>query len=192
MKQNLLFICLFFFLTKSFCQTANSKIYDKSDYYYEQTDFTFIDTLANWSYDLTLSSKSIWKDSLTKPIAQITFFRTKALYDSNSRRTYGKDWTPRIDFEIYDIKDSVKCFERSKFTRNVSSCVPPAVGGDIFVVGNFIFLNNSVCLDCCKYDNTVDYCRPTIKNIFSKVKLGKVASLKEIVEQFDIKQSQPK
>ena len=191
MKQYLLFICLFLVLTKSFCQTANSKMYNKPDYYYEQTDFSFIDTLTNWSYDLTFSFKSIWKDSITKPIAQITFFRTKALYDKRSRLTYGKDWTPQIDFEIYNIKDSVKCFQLSEFTRNVSSCVPPAVGGDIFVVGKFIFLNNSVCLSCYN-ENMVDYCRPTIKNIFSKVNLDKVSSLKEIVEQFEIKQSKLK
>ena len=192
MKQCLLIAFLFLTWTKIFCQTVDTKMYDKPNYYYSKTDFSFVDTLSKWSYNLTLNSKSIWKDTVTKPIAKITFFRTKALFDTISRRTYGRDWAPRIDFEIYNITDSLKCFERSDFTRNVSSCVPPSVGGDIFVVGSFIFLNNDVCLNCDKYDNGIDYCRPTLKKIFSKVRLDKVSSLQEIIEQFDIKQGEPK
>jgi hypothetical protein len=191
MKQYLLFVFLFLVWTKSFCQTADSKMYNKPDYYYTRTDFTFSDTLTNWNYYLNLTSKDIWNDSLTKPIGQITFFRTKPLFDSVNRRSYGIDRTPIIDFVIYNITDSAKCFERSEFTRHISSCVPPAVGGDIFVIGKFIFLNNSVCLRCYN-ENMVDYCRPTIKNIFSKVNLAKVSSLREIVGQFEIKESKPR
>jgi hypothetical protein len=191
MKQYLLFVFLFLVWTKSTSQTADSKIYVNSDYYYSKTDFTFSDTLINWNYYLTTSVKSIWNDSLAKPIGQITFFRTNPLFDNVNQRSYSKDWTPRIDFEIYNITDSAKCFELAQFTRQVSSCVPPAVGGDIFVIGKFIFLNITVCLRC--YDkNMVDYCRPTIKTIFSKVRLDKVSSLKEITQQFSIKESEPK
>jgi hypothetical protein len=191
MKQYLLVIFLFLVWTKSFCQNADSKTYVNPDYYYSKTDFAFADTLANWNYNLILFSENWGSDTILKPVGEITFFRTKALFDSISRRVYGIDWTPSIDFKIYNITDSARCLERSEFTRHISSCVPPAVGGDIFVVGNFIFLNNSVCLHCYKYDNDVDYCRPTIKNIFSKVRLDKVSNLREITQQFGIKQSKP-
>ena len=192
MKKFFLVAFLFLVWTKSFCQIVDTKIYDKPDYYYSKTDFSFVDTLANWSYKLTQYSKGVSNDTIIKPISQITFFRTKALFDSTSRRSKGIDWTPRIDFEIYSIMDSVKCFKVSESVRYFSSCVPPAVGGDIFIIGKFIFLNNNVCLNCDKYDNGIDYCRPTLKKIFSKVRLDKVSSLQEIVEQFDIKQGDPK
>jgi len=191
MKQYLLVVFLFLVWTKSFCQKADSKIYDKPDYYYTKTNFDFTDTLSNWNYDITLFLKNIDSATIIKLVGEITFFRTKPLFDSISRCIYGIDWTPSINFKIYNITDSAKCFERSEFTRHTSSCVPPAVGGDIFIVGKFIFLNNSVCLHCYKYDNEVDYCRPIIKNIFSKVRLDKVSNLKEITQQFGIKQSKP-
>ncbi len=68
----------------------------------------------------------------------------------------------------------------------MSSCVPPDVGGDYFIIGKYIFLNDNVCLNCRKYDTGIDYCRPVINFVISKIDKNRVETLDEITGQFVI------
>jgi len=169
-------------------QTQSPTFYNPSNKYYSATDFNFIDTLERWNYDLYLSYRGKEKDSI-KPIGKIIFFRTNALSDKLSRKVYGREWTPVISFDIYNISDSAICSEISRWTRIYSSCVPPDVGGDLLTIGKYIFLNRMVCLACKKYDTNVDYCRPIINYIFSKIDVNRISTISDLVDQLPIKKS---
>lgn len=158
---------------------------DTTSYYYLQTKFDFIDTLDCWEYDLDKNYKSDRNDSIS-PIAIITFFRTKPLNDSISLNVYNKPWMPLMSFEIFYLKDSSFCFQESKRTVYFSSCVPPSVGGDLFIIGDFIFLNRNVCVECRKPDSGIDYCRPLINHIISKIDKNKIKTIDDITAQFSI------
>lgn len=156
-----------------------------SRWYYSQTEFSRIDTLELWNYLLDTTYHG--KDGVpVMPIGQLVFWRTKAINDSISKQVYEQAWTPYIAFDIFSIADTSYCYEQSTKTRLYSSCLPPDVGGDIIIVDKFLFLNHSVCVSCRRYDTKVDYCRPVIRYVFSKLNRSKITTLQSIVQQFEI------
>ncbi len=186
MQRLLTLISLVLLFKTSVGQPRIGSVFKPGDFYASKTNFKFIDTLARWQYQFDTSYTGSSKDTV-KSLGRITFYRTIALYDTMSRQIYDADWRPVIDFEIFSLRDSIFCFTKSKLSILLSSCVPPDVGGDIFIIGNFIFLNRSVCINCAKYDTGIDYCRPIVKYVFSKVGIAHIAKLQDIVKQFPIK-----
>jgi hypothetical protein len=186
MKQTIFFFGLILLLTRVSGQNQPLVANDHDSLYYSKTNFSVVDTLELWNYNLDKNYKAPGKDSV-KPIAQITFWRTKPIDDGLSLEIYKQLWTPFISYEIYNLSDSTYCYYKSKLTRLISSCIPPNIGGDIFMIGNYIFLNRMVCLRCLRYDTGTDYCRPVINLILSRIDKNKVATLDEIAEQFIIK-----
>jgi len=183
-------ILFFLFATNSFSQkivfdTAKKQSSLYSARYYSKTDLTLMDTLAFWNYVLDTTYHGRKTDSI-KPAGQLIFWRTNPINDSISIKVYGRRWVPYMTFDIFHITDSSYCYEISEETRFYSSCVPPNVGGDIIIVGKFLFLNHSVCLNCQRYDTKVDYCRPVINYVFSKVDKTKITSLQSLIDQFVI------
>jgi hypothetical protein len=124
------------------------------------------------------------------PIGLLTFYRTKSIYDSIRMKTYNRLWQPSISFEIYKLSDTTFCSQKSNILHLLSNCTPPDVGGDYFAFGNFIFLNKSVCISCTNYLTNVDYCRPVINYVFTRVTNKDVSNLNELVKQFIIKRGQ--
>lgn len=190
---NLLFSCNI--KNQSEVETPDKKsrtlsINDTTSYYYSKTNYDLIDTLDCWNYELDKNYKPDIKDSV-QPMALLTFFRTKPLYDSISLRIYKKPWTPYMSFEVFSLKDSSYCFQESGRIRFLSSCSPPGTGGDIFIIGNFVFLNRDVCLQCVKFDSGTDYCRPLINYLIGKIDKNKVSTIDNIVNQFPITISLP-
>ena len=165
-----------------FDTTDNNKQFNNNKYY-SKTDFSIVDTLSLWNYKLDTTFKGSERDSL-KPFAQIIFWRTKPVYD----KKYKESWTPYIVFELYNSNDSAFCYDKSNRRRFLSSCVPPNVGGDIIFIDKFIFINSDVCLNCERDDTNVDYCRPIINYVFSKVDKTKITTLESILKQFVIKE----
>ena len=186
MKKICLSVILLTVLNLCFAQKGLT-IYEPGSRFTNKTDLSLIDTLERWEYIVDTLFKPRREGTNVKPIATIIFRRNKALYDKKSRETYGRDWMPSMHFEIYNIADSAYCLKESKITAMLSSCVVPDVGSDIFVIGNYIFLNPSVCINCAKYDNGVDFCRPLINFVFSKVNPQQTHTLEEIVGQLPIK-----
>jgi hypothetical protein len=103
-----------------------------------------------------------------------------------SEKLYKRGFLPNFTFEIFDIKDSAYCFKKSQLIKTVSSCTTPDVGGDIIIFDKYVFLNNSVCVHCKRYDSNFDYCRPIINKMFLSVEKRKGISLEQIVKQFPI------
>jgi hypothetical protein len=155
--------------------------------YYSKTDFTKIDTVNLWNYELDTSYKGRTSDTL-KSLGQIRFWRTVPIDDKISHGIYGRYWTPHILFEVYFLKDSASCYQQSNRTRFLSSCVPPDVGGDIIKFGSLVFISRGVCLSCQRHDTKVDYCRPLINYIFSQIDPRNATSLTALVEQLNIRE----
>ena len=189
MKLCLLLAPLLLVLAKLPAQTVQKTglpIYKKNNYFASRTDFGKMDTLARWNYKLDTSYHNGNGDAV-RPLAALLLWRTKTIDDSISRKVYGRYWRPNISFEVYALRDSAFCKGKSQMTMTVSNCMPPNVGGDLIITGNYIFLNRNVCLACARYDTRVDYCRPVINYIFSRVDKDKAATIKDIVDQFPIK-----
>ena len=185
MKKLIIYILIFFLSSNLFGQKSNFVIYDSISFYYSNSDFSKIDTLSFWNYKLDLYSDSIDNDSINL-IGKLSFWRIKPIDDGISKNLYGKHWTPFVNFEIYNLSDSIFCNKQSKIVRIISSCLPPNVGGDLIIMGEFIFLNRSVCLQCESYDTKLDYCRPIIKKLFSELDFSKINTIENIVNQFPI------
>lgn len=183
-------ILFFLFATNSFGQNIvfdtsvkQSSLY--SNRYYSKTDFNLVDTVALWNYILDTTYHGKKTDSI-KAIGRLIFWRTKPFYDSINIKLYDQPWTPYITFDIFLNTDSSYCYKISESTHLFSSCVPPDVGGDIIIIGKFLFLNHSVCLSCQRYDTKVDYCRPIVNYVFSKVDRTKITTLQSLIDQFVI------
>ena len=196
MKLTFTFILSVFFLTNLFGQSKSKIVFDTTNNnskqvnnrkFYTKTDFSFIDDLKLWNYKLDTTFKGRERDSL-KPFAQLIFWRTKPIDDKISKKIYKQLWTPYFVFEIYNLADSSFCYDKSNHSRLLSSCVPPNVGGDILIIDKFIFINSYVCLSCERHDTKVDYCRPIINYVFSKVDPARVTTLKSLLDQFVIKE----
>jgi hypothetical protein len=193
MKVNLLILSLCF-ASNSFGQdfvfdTTKERSSANDATYYSKTDFSIIDTLQLWNYLLDTAYHSKETDSV-KPRGQLAFWRTRPIDDKISKKVYGQPWTPYIAFDIFSIADTSYCFKISSSTRYLSSCVPPNVGGDIIVIDKFVFLNHNVCLGCQRYETKVDYCRPVINYVFSKIDKTKITTIESLVQQFVIARAQ--
>ncbi|OAD92574.1 hypothetical protein A7A78_01315 [Aequorivita soesokkakensis] len=154
------------------------KKFDYEKEYYPIKNSIQTDSLKFWTYSIDYEFEKP-NDSI-KPVAKIKFWRTESINDKKSQKIYGKPWTPSIDFEIYNINDLEFCKESSYLTKVRSSCVKPNVGGDLIIIQNYVLVNKSVCLNCIRYDNGIDYCRPTLDKILSELNLAENSSLSGI------------
>jgi hypothetical protein len=144
------------------------------------------DSLEFWNYKF--KEKRIKVNDTVELLGTIVFWRTRAVADSSYFRTYGKSWAPVIKFDIFNISDSSYCKKYALKAMIRSNCAPPYSGGDYIVTGKFIFANFDLCVDCALPPSGIDYCRPVINLIFSKVNKDKPTSLKRIFNQFIIKE----
>ena len=154
--------------------------------YYSKTDFSIVDTVNLWNYDIDTTFHGDPADSI-KPLGRIFFFRTSPIIDTYRKQIYAWDWVPYLSFRIYFAKDSVYCFQKSKYIRLIASCIPPETGGDVIEAGNLILVNNSVCTVCLRYDLGLDNCRPVINFIVSKIETEKVLTIEDFTNQLIIK-----
>ena len=179
-----IYLFLISFLFTGLNTIGQTFIYDTTDNHYAGVDFSFKDDLNYWSYKLH-TRKPSKKD---QSIGYINFWRTEK-WDDNTDKEFHSAWNPGIGFEIYNLKDSSVALKISNQTRLLSSCVPPHVGGDYFISGNYIFVNTVSCTSCYRGKNKTDYCRPTIYRIFHSIDQTKVNSLTDLIKQLGIKSS---
>jgi len=193
MKHLIYALQLLFFYTTLFGQNKSISIFQKQEdskdfnnYYYSKTDFSIIDTLSFWRYQLDTTDTNDTKGPQHYPIGELLFWRSNPIVDGISKKIYNRLWTPELTFSIFKISDSAYCYEISRRTRMLSSCLAPDVGGDMIFIGEYIFVSRGVCVSCQRHDTKVDYCRPIINYIFSKVDSKKVTTLRSLVSQFVI------
>lgn len=144
------------------------------------------DAIKLWNYKF--KQKDIKENDSVRSLGSLIFYRTRPVIDSSYYKIYKKFWTPEISFDIFNISDSTFCRKLSTNTRYFSSCVPPDVGGDYFVIGQYIFLNRNVCLNC--RISSIDYCRPVVNFVFNKLDKKNLNTLTDIFKQFAIKKGE--
>ncbi len=172
-------IIIFTFLSSfSIFSQEIGKDFDFEKRYFPIKNSIQTDSLKYWTYSIDYEFKRP-NDSI-KPVGQIKFWRTKSIDDKKSQEIYGKPWTPSIDFDIYNITDLTFCVQAQININTASSCLPPNVGGDLFIIRNYVLINRWVCVNCIRYDNGIDYCRPTLNKILSELELTENTSLREI------------
>jgi hypothetical protein len=159
-------------------------VYDTSDKQYAGIDFKFKDDLGFWTFKFQ-KKRATKKDP---SVGHIAFWRTKG-FDDVTDKEFHSAWSPGISFEIFLLKDSIKARELSAGIASLSLCEIPQIGGDWFILGNFIFVNGESCVMCYRKSNKTEYCRPTINYIFSLLRVSNDTSMKEIVNQLPIKVS---
>ena len=158
--------------------TNGQSIYDSTDQYYSKTDFSFKDNLDVWRYKVHMYNRN------SDQIGYIILWRAEPWDFSNAE--FHSAWSPNIRFDVFRLIDSLSVFSDVDSIRKSSTCRPPEVGGDRFIIGDFIFANYQFCLTCVGLGNK-DYCRPTIKRIFENIDRTKISSLKDILNQLPIK-----
>ena len=177
-------IIIFFSSLSIFCQEIGEN-FDYKKRYYPIKNTVQTDSLKFWTYSIDYEFQRP-NDSIN-PVGQIKFWRTESIDDKKSIEIYGRPWTPSIDFDIYNIIDLEFC-EQAKININrVSSCLPPNVGGDLIIIQNYVLINRWVCVNCIRYDNGIDYCRPTLNKILSELSLLENSSLGEIDKAIGLK-----
>ena len=144
--------CIIFLLLSSlqgFAQTTGNDFATKQSY--------FDRVLKPWKYSFKLLDSDTTHNT---PVAKITFERSEAIRVKKDRIK------PAMSFDIYRIEDSSFCLEKAKMIKLTSSCTTPNIGGDIIMVGHYIFLNSSVCVNC-GLTSGVDFCRSNIAALLS-------------------------
>lgn len=150
---------------------------------FSQNDF--IDNFNDWKFEYYPLENN---NAEASPIGVINFKRVNGLEISEKLIYNNKFWFPNIEYSIYELKDSISCKRTSLIVQHKSSCVPPNIGGDYFVKGNFIFLNQHACLDCQSPSSDIDFCRPIIKSIFDSIKTNPETQLQDILNQIPLKE----
>ncbi|GGD10849.1 hypothetical protein [Hyunsoonleella pacifica] len=143
-----------------------------------------INNPKHWSYEIHYKIEST--DSI-KPIGRIEFSRTKSIKDKLREETYNENWYPSMVFDIYNISDLKYCKEISRKLKMFSSCLDSHLGGDLIINNNYIFYNNSGCLNCTESENEIDYCRPVTNKILSELNLTQNSTLKDIDSEIGMK-----
>ncbi len=139
----------------------------------------------HWTYEIDYKTES--KDSI-KPIGRIEFRRTKSIKDKLREDTDNENWYPSMAFDIYSISDLKYCEKISRKMIMFSPCRDsPDIGGDLIINENYIFYNNSGCLNCAESENGIDYCRPVTNKILSELELTENSNLKEIEKEIEKK-----
>jgi len=187
MKRLIIFLLIAFagHLQAQTTKTARQPLVSVHPYLDSKTDPGKMDTISLWRYNFDDKKTSNYPDTVHFR-GTITFWRTKPVPDTNYEKIFNRPWAPSISFGIYDLADSVYCKQIGLRAKLISSCIPPYVGGDIIVAGNYIFMSEGVCLNC-RYSGDADYCHPVVNYVFSSVKTTSNSSLQDILKQFPIK-----
>ena len=134
----------------------------------------------NYEYNPSIN---ISNDSLNK-IGQIVFWSVEPIYDKVSK----KYWTPNISYDVYHLSDWPLVKRISDVLISTSNCDSINKGGDIQIVGDFVLVSTSPCVNCANSSN-LNYCRYTVKNVLQSVKDKTVLDFGGIVKQFKIKEA---
>jgi hypothetical protein len=72
--------------------------------------------------------------------------------------------------------------------KEISPCDSLKKGGNILLIGRFVLLCPSLCINCISSEN-IDYCTNIVKKIFSNVNEQNTSDWNEILKELPIKSS---
>jgi len=169
-------IIVFGILINSLC------IYSQDNLILEEQFNLSLDSLTDWSYDIVPNYRID-----TNLICRIAIFRNKEIPDKLSQQVYGRGIRPSMIFNIYPVSliDTIKIMSLN--CKIYTSCVPPNVGGDYYVLLDYVFINYSSCVNCSSTDYKTDLCRANINRIISSIKKKHYSSIDELLADLPIK-----
>jgi len=141
------------------------------------------DTLALWNYQFKPAAGA--KTDSVQPLGTLFLWRNKPINDRDYFSIYKSFPTPLFKFTVYNITDSAYCEKEALRGMVMSNCLPPDVGGDYFIIGNYFFINYGLCIPC-RFLGT-DYCRPVLGAVLKPIDARHVTSLNDIFKQFIVK-----
>jgi hypothetical protein len=141
------------------------------------------DTLELWNYQFKAFIGA--KTDSVKPLGLLVLWRNKPINDRSHFETYKSFPTPLFEFTVYNITDSAYCQKEALRAMLITSCLPPDIGGDYFIIGNYFFINYGLCIPC-RFLGT-DYCRPVLGAVLSHIDARRSSTLADIFKQFIIK-----
>ena len=176
-------ILLYFICSTSLFGQTNQQT-QKGNYFASKSGDYFKKVIRPWKYQYI---KTQTGDSIgaVKKIGEITFWRSEAIYDEVSK----KYWKPDIRFDIYLASDSNYVRRLAKEIKLVSSCDSINKGGDVLLLGHFILVSSSACVNCSSSSN-IDYCRKIVKHILESVSNKDTYNWDAILKQFIIEKEQ--
>ena len=141
-----------------------------------------LDSLTDWSYDIVPNFRMD-----TNLICRIAIFRNKEIPDKLSQEVYGRGIRPSMIFNVYPIHliDTIK--KMSLECKIFASCIPPNVGGDYYVLQDYVLINYSSCVNCASSDNKTDLCRANINKILSSVSKKHYTSINDLIADLPIR-----
>jgi hypothetical protein len=91
--------------------------------------------------------------------------------------------------DVYPISliDTVK--RMSLECKISSSCIPPNVGGDYYVLQDYFLLNCTSCVTCASRNYKTDLCRGNINRIISSIKKKHYSSIDELLADLPVKKA---
>ena len=177
--------------------------------HYSKTDFSQVDTLDKWCYSININSKPSKFDS-AKPLCLVSFTRFVPLCDSAGYYKFIKGlnldstkdgiylhqglkeqilYNPTITFNVYPIQDSSAAYKISEINMRITSSLPPRAGGDLFIIGAFIFVHDDLSVRCGSlFSGKEDYLRPLLNFIFKDLKNTNAITVMDLLKRLPIKQ----
>jgi hypothetical protein len=169
-------IILFVFLISNLCLFSQDNLQLKGHFNFS------LDSITAWSYDIVPNYRID-----TNLICRIAIFRNKEIPDKLSQEVYGKGIRPSMIFNIYPVLliDTIK--KMSLECKIYASCIPPNVGGDYYILQDYILVNYSSCVNCASSDYKTDLCRANINKILSGVSKKHYGSIDDLIADLPIK-----
>jgi hypothetical protein len=179
MKITYVIIACFIYTTSLFGQTNPST--QKGTYFTVNAKDYFERVIKPWKFQFTPANNS--RDSIRK-IGKIIFWRSSPVFDSVSKQY----WKPDISFDIFPAADSLHCINLSGRIKSLSSCDSINSGGNAYLIGHFILLSTSSCVNCSSADNK-DYCTTIVRRILQSVTHTDSYNWNRILKQFIIEKA---
>lgn len=176
LMKKILPVFFLLFAFKSFSQTKNNTT--TGTVFIADPDF-YKRLLEKWNYQFIPAGHATKKDSATS-LGEIIFWMVAPV------KTDTGMWTPHISFSIYKKTDNEYCARISGKIHDNPNCRPELRGGEIYTLGDFLFLNKENCPNCMAYFTGADYCKSNVKLIFKNTKVDDKTTLPELIEKLPL------
>lgn len=181
MKKCLLVIISIITIQASHSQKSNSR---KEGNYFKSSSAEYFDNVIKpWNYQYKANSLVTNNSNEIQKIGEILFWRTLSIADRKLN-----NWKPNIIYDIYKIEDIDTCSMLSLKIKEISPCDSLKKGGNILLIGRFVLLCPSLCINCISSEN-IDYCTNIVKKIFSYVNEQNTSDWNKILKELPIKSS---
>lgn len=143
-------------------------------------DSIVVEPIADWRYMFDPTPDTL-RESKVASLGHVSFIRKDSIPSELHQRLYHRGWRPGMSFHVFPITAYSDCSTEQRRVIHLSSCLEPNVGGDLFIVGQFVLFNRSVCLGC-EWEDGIDRCRGPISEIVKVMEQRAPVTVDELVK----------